>query len=113
MVAVLADDATVAEIKSVLSIRKFNGKTISVKKITSAAQASKFHLVYVSEAYTSKIKSIAKSKNTLVVSEKGQLNNGASIAFVLEDSKLKFKINEPVCAASGLQVSKTLMSLGV
>ena len=112
-VAVFADDATVAEIKSVLSIRKFNGKTISVKKITSASQASKYHLVYVSEAYASKIKSITKSKNTLVVSEKGQLNNGASIAFVLEDSKLKFKINEPVCAASGLQVSKTLMSLGV
>ncbi len=45
MVAALADDATVPEIKSVLSIRKFNGKTISVKKITSAKQASNFHLV--------------------------------------------------------------------
>ena len=60
-----------------------------------------------------KLKKLLTSKNTLVVSERGQINNGASIAFVLENSKLKFKINETACNASGLQVSKTLMSLGV
>jgi len=113
VVGVFANDATVAEINAVLGIRKFNGKSIKVKKITSAAQASNYHVVYVSAANSSKIKPITRSKNTLVISEKGQLNNGASIAFVLENSKLKFKINESACSASGLQVSKSLMSLGV
>ena len=110
-IGVYADDATVAEIKAVLGIRKFNGKSILVKKMTSAGQAPNFHIVYVSEANSSKIRAIKSSKNTLVVSEKGQLNNGASIAFVLENSKLKFKINESACSASGLKISKTLMSL--
>lgn len=116
VIGVYANDATVKEINAVLGIRKFNGKSIEVKKIGSASQASSCHIVFVSAAYGSNIKKIkegANLKNTLVVSEKGHINNGASIAFVLENSKLKFKINETACNASGLQVSKTLMSLGV
>ena len=116
VVGVYANDAVVKEIKAVLGIRQFNGKSIIVKKIASPLQASNCHIVYVSSANSSnvaKIKQSANLKNTLVVSEKGQLNNGASIAFVLENSKLKFKINESACNASGLQVSKGLISLGV
>jgi len=116
VVGVYANDATVKEINDVLGVRQFNGKSIVVKKITSPIQASNCHMVYVSASNSNniiKIKQNANLKNTLVVSEKGQLNNGASIAFVLENSKLKFKINESACSASGLQISKTLISLGV
>lgn len=116
VVGVYANDATVKEISAILGVRQFNGKKIEVKKITSPVQASNCHIVYVSASNSSnvaKIKQNANLTNTLIVSEKGQLKNGASIAFVLEDSKLKFKINESACTASGLQVSKTLMSLGV
>ena len=116
VVGVYANDATVKEINDVLGVRQFNGKSIAVKKITSPIQASNCHMVYVSASNSNniiKIKQNANLKNTLVVSEKGQLNNGASIAFVLENSKLKFKINESACSASGLQISKTLISLGV
>lgn len=115
VVGVYANDAVVNEINAVLGIRQFNGKSIVVKKISSPLQASNCHLVYVSApnaAQVAAIKSSANLKNTLVVSEKGQLRNGASIAFVLENSKLKFKINESACKASGLQVSKGLISLG-
>lgn len=116
IVGVYANEATVKEIKSVLGIRKFNGKSIEVKKISSPSQASNCHIVFVSTSYGSNIKKIkagANLKNTLVISERGHINNGAAIAFVLENSKLKFKINESACNASGLQVSKTLMSLSV
>lgn len=116
IIGVYANDATVKEISQVLSIRKFNGKSIQVKKIASPAQASNCHIVYVSAQNASKVKNIksgANLKNTLVVSEKGQLSNGASIAFVLENSKLKFKINQSACSASGLQVSQSLLALGV
>jgi uncharacterized protein DUF4154 len=116
VVGVYANDAVVKEISAVLGVRKFNGKSIVVKKIASPSQASNCHLVYVSTGNSAAIKRIKESanlKNTLVVSEKGQLNNGAAIAFVLENSKLKFKINESACNASGLQVSKGLISLGV
>lgn len=116
IVGVYASDAVVSEISSVLGVRQFNGKTIQVKKINSPLQASNCHVVYVSSSHAGKVadmKASADLKNTLVVSEKGQLTNGASIAFVLENSKLKFKINESACTASGLQVSKGLISLGV
>ena len=116
IIGVYANESTVSEINNILSVRKFNGKTIEVKKITSPAQASSCHIVFVSASYGSQVKKIkagANLKNTLLVSEKGQINNGASIAFVLENSKLKFKINESACTASGLQVSKSLISLGV
>lgn len=116
VIGVYANESTVKEINSILGIRKFNGKSIEVKKISSPSQASNCHIVFVSASYASNVKKIKQSanlKNTLLISEKGQINNGASIAFVLENSKLKFKINETVCNASGLQISKTLMSLGV
>jgi len=116
VIGVYANTTTVKEINDILGIRKFNGKSIEVKKISSPSQASSCHIVFVSASYGSNVKKIkegANLKNTLIVSEKGQIKNGASIAFVLENSKLKFKINETACNASGLQVSKTLMSLGV
>lgn len=116
VIGVYANDATVKEINDVLGIRQFNGKSFEVKKISSPAQASNCHIVFVSASYggnVKKIKATANLNNTLVVSERGQLNNGAAIAFVVENSKLKFKINESACTASGLQVSKGLLSLGV
>lgn len=113
VVGVYAKDATVSEINAVLGTRNFNGKSIQVKKITSAAQASSCHLLYVSSSNAKNIKSMGTLKNTLIVSERGQINNGASIAFIVENSKLKFKINEAACKTAGLQVSKGLISLGV
>lgn len=116
VIGVMAKDDVVEEINGILGIRKFNNKSIQVKKITSASQASSCHIVFVSADYSSHVKKIkegANLKNTLVVSEKGQINNGASIAFVLDNSKLKFKINEKACTASGLQVSQGLKALGV
>ncbi len=116
VIGVMANEKIVEEINSILGVRKFNSKSIQVKRISSASQASSCHIVFVSTQYASQVKKIkagANLKNTLVVSEKGQINNGASIAFVLDNSKLKFKINQSACASSGLQVSKSLISLGV
>lgn len=113
VVGVYAKNETFSEINAVLGSRDFNGKSIQVKKITSSAQASSCHLVYVSTSNAKNIKSMSGSKNTLIVSEKGQINNGASISFIVENSKLKFKINEAACKTAGLQVSKGLISLGV
>lgn len=113
VVGVYAKDATVSEINAVLGSRDFNGKSIQVKKITSTAQASSCHMIYVSASNAKNIKSMSHLKNTLIVSEKGQINNGACISFIVENAKLKFKINETACKGAGLQVSKGLISLGV
>jgi len=114
MVGVFADDKTVKEINNVIGIRNFNNKPIEVKKISSPTEAGNCHIVFVSSSFKSTLKQLntpAVLKNTLVVSEEGGMNNGASIAFILDNSKLKFKINESVCRSSGLQVSATLLSL--
>lgn len=116
IIGVFAKDATVEQIATVLGTREFNGKSIEVKKLTSPSQVSNCHIVFVSSAFGSNVKKISESnvlKNTLLVSEKGELNNGASIAFILENSKLKFKINEDAFKTSNLQISATLLSLGV
>lgn len=114
IVGVFGDKSTVAEINDVIGIRKFNNKDIEVIKVSSATEAAKCQIVFVSSRFKSTLKQLntpSVLKNTLVVSEEGGINNGASIAFILENSKLKFKINEPVCKASGLQISATLLSL--
>ncbi len=116
IVGMFANDATIEQFTAILGTRSFNGKMIEVKKILLPAQASNCHVVYVSSKLSSNIKKMHNSnvlKNTLVVSEKGGLENGASIAFVLENSRLKFKINEAACKTSNLQISASLLSLGV
>ncbi|MCB0497734.1 MAG: YfiR family protein [Cyclobacteriaceae bacterium] len=116
VVGVYANDETFDGFNKILAVRKFNGKSIEIKKLSSPEQASECHVVFVDQSNGSMVKKIttaADTKNTLIVSERGQLNNGAGIAFVLVNSKLQFKINEEVCKASGLQISASLLSLGV
>ncbi len=114
IVGVFADEQVVTEIINTIGVRKFNGKDIEVKKISSPEQAAECQIVFVTADYKSIIAQLNNPtvlKNTLLVSEEGGLENGASIAFFLDDAKLKFKINEPVCKSSNLQISATLLSL--
>ncbi len=114
LIGVFADERVVAEMSHVIGIRKFNNKTIEVTKISSASEAGKYQIIFVSSKYKSTIKQLNTPtilKNTLVVSEQRDVSSGVSVAFFLEGPKLKFKINEPVCKASGLQVNATLLSL--
>ena len=116
IIGVYANNETYDGLKAVLAVRKFNGKSIEVKKLNDATEASECHIVFVDQTNGSMVKKIsaeANTQNTLIVSERGQLNNGAGIAFVLSNSKLNFKINEDVCKAAGLQISASLLSLGV
>ncbi len=116
IIGVYSNAATFDELSGILSVRKFNGKAIIVKKLSAPAQASECHIVFVSGSNGGMVKKIvagANTKNTLIVSERGQLNNGAGIAFVLANSKLQFKINQATCKAAGLQISASLLSLGV
>ncbi|MCF6359908.1 MAG: YfiR family protein [Cyclobacteriaceae bacterium] len=116
IIGVYSSSTAFDELKGILSVRKFNGKSIEVKKLSSPAQASECHIVFVSQTNSGMVKKIvanADTKNTLIVSERGQLNNGAGIAFVLSNSKLGFKINQATCKAAGLQISASLLSLGV
>jgi hypothetical protein len=116
IIGVYSDGTTFDGLKKVLAVRKFNGKSIEVRHLKSPEEASECHVVFVDQTNSSMVKKIvasADTKNTLIVSERGQLNNGAGIAFVLSNSKLQFKINQDVCKASGLQISASLVSLGV
>lgn len=116
IIGVFSNSATFDELSGILSVRKFNGKSIMVKKLSSPTQASECHVVFVSSTNGGMVKKIvagADTKNTLIISERGQLNNGAGIAFVLANSKLQFKINQATCKAAGLQISASLLALGV
>lgn len=116
VIGVYSNSATFDELSGILSVRKFNGKSIEVKKLSAPTQASECHVVFVSASNGGMVKKIvagANTSNTLIVSERGQLNNGAGIAFVLANSKLQFKINQATCKAAGLQISASLLSLGV
>lgn len=116
IIGVFSNSTVFDELSGILSVRKFNGKSIMVKKLSSPAQASECHVVFVSSSNGGMVKKIvanANTKNTLIISERGQLNNGAGIAFVLANSKLQFKINQATCKAAGLQISASLLALGV
>ena len=114
VIGVYGTDATVSGFKATLAGRNFNGKSFEIKKISSPSQASDCHVVFVGSESVGLLKKISEGanlNNTLIVSEK--VSSNAGISFVEQNSKLKFKINEAKCKASGLQVSNDLMALSV
>ncbi len=114
IVGVYGDEKRANEINTIIGIRKFAGKDIEVKTVKSPTEAASCHIVFVPAAYKGMVKKLAipsVAKNTLIVSEEGGIESGASIAFLIDNSKLKFKVNEQVCKTSGLLISATLLSL--
>jgi len=115
IIGIFADNVSYKQLEAVLKNRKVGTQAIEVKKLSDASESSSCHIVFVDNSYSSTVKKIQESadlNNTLLVTAKDMTDRGAAISFVLKDSKLKFKINQDACRASGLQVSNNLLALG-
>ena len=115
IIGIYSDNTSFGQLEAVLKNRKVGNRAIEVRKLKDASESSVCHIVFVDNSYSSQVKKIqdtADLNNTLLVTAKDMTDRGAAISFVLKDSKLKFKINQDACRASGLQVSNNLLALG-
>ena len=102
------------EINANLSNKLVWGKNIKVVAINSAAEASKCHIVYLPKSNRKKVTDFMgtlPTTNTLIVTEEDFTTEGAAISFVLNETKVGFKVNKDRLEGAGLKVSASLMSL--
>lgn len=113
-VGIYGNTEALNEISANLSNKMVWGKNIKVVAINSAAEASKCHIVYLPKSNKKKVTDFMAtlpSTNTLIVTEEDLTTEGAAISFVLNETKVGFKVNKDRLEGAGLKVSASLMSL--
>jgi len=113
-IGVFGSETALKEIKANFSGRKFSGKDIRVINVAGIGDANASQLVYMPKSTKSKILNMfddADKSNTLFVSEDDLIDQGFPISFVINGTKLGFKVSKKNLEESGLKISSSLLSL--
>ncbi len=116
VVGVYGSDNALKVIKENLKDKRMGSKPVEIIKVNSPADVNACQVIYLPKLSKAKIIDLIDGSNhdgKLFVTEDDFTQNGASISFIIQNSKLKFKINKKEIDAAGLKVSGSLMSLGI
>ena len=104
-----------SEVASELKDNLKNKGGITVKVVTTAAEAKQCQIVYLPKTKSGKLRELVSQagSDVLIVTEEDLAEKGASVSFVLDGSKLRFKINQGALDKAGLQASSSLLSLAI
>ena len=104
-----------SEVASELEANLKSKGGIIVKVIKTAQQAKNCEIVYLPKTKSEKLSELvsAVGSDVLIVTEEDLASKGASVSFVLDGSKLRFKINQVALNKAGLQASSSLLSLAI
>jgi uncharacterized protein DUF4154 len=105
------------DLEKTIRDRKVNDHEFQFKILTSAADATNCHIVFISpseKANFSKIIGSLHNASVLTVSETdGFIQAGGMINFKIEDAKIRFEISDEAAKKAGLKISSKLLSLAV
>ncbi|MEO0333357.1 MAG: YfiR family protein [Bacteroidota bacterium] len=93
-----------------------NKGEITVKAISSSSEAKDCHIIYVPKSASSQLTALVSELDEagiLIVTEEDLASEGAPVSFVIDGSKLRFKINQLALKKTGLQASSSLLSLAI
>jgi len=110
-----ASDITDA-LENTLKGKKIAGKDIELRMLSDPHDISECHIVYVSESNSKSIalvKETVGSNSILIVTEEDLIKKGATISFVVEDDRLKFKLKKSALSNAGLTATEGLLRLAI
>jgi len=116
IIGVYGSDNALKVLKENLKNKKMGSKDIEIIKVNSPAAANNCEVIYAPKSNKTKIINLIDNSNPkgkLFVTEDDLIKNGASISFVIQNSKLRFKINKSKIDDAGLKISSSLLSLGI
>lgn len=116
IIAVLGETEEMEDLQKTLKGKKVTGKEIQVRKIETLDKAEEYQIIYLFSSASKELVSVLKAisgKNVLVVTEEDLAKKGATISFVVEDDKLRFKLNESVLLKTGLKATDGLLKLAI
>ncbi|HEX5168422.1 MAG TPA: YfiR family protein, partial [Cyclobacteriaceae bacterium] len=117
VVGVIGDDQVYNTLKQWYDGKPKGSKKYTIKKLSSPAEASGCHVVYMGKT---KVKDFDDMKNSVtghsvltITDGNGLGQRGSCINFKVVDGKLKFELNQGVVADSNLRVSGQLSSMAI
>ena len=116
LIVVVGDSPVINYLKQMAATRTVGSQKMVVKKVSSASAASGAHLIFLTKSKSGELdnaKSIAKSSNAMLVTEKPGLGRkGASMNFIDNSGRIGFEINKSALKASGIKINPKLEQLG-
>jgi hypothetical protein len=117
IIGVMGDNEAYAQLTQYTANRKVGTKSIVIKKIESVDEAAYCQLVFIPTSKSQKVGEIKNrlgNKPCMVVCEKeGSNASGSTIEFIIEEGKLKFRVNEERAKQQNLVVSKALLDMSI
>jgi hypothetical protein len=104
------------ELRLAMNEKKVGGHSIEIRIITSIEQISECNIIYLPRASSRELNLVRTSsggKNVLIVTEEDLIKKGASISFVVEDDRLKFKLKRSALKESGLMATDGLLKIAI
>jgi hypothetical protein len=102
--------------ENTLSGKKVAGKEIELKAITSMDRADECNIIYLPESQSRNIAELIEKcsgKSILIVTEADLIKKGATISFIIEDDKLRFKLKKASLLQAGLHATEGLLNLAI
>lgn len=116
IIGIYGESEILDELQSILGEKKAGGRVIVIRVITSVDQVDGCRIVYLPGSNTknlSVLKEAIGHKSILVVTEEDLIRRGASISFVVEDDRLRFKLKTKSLSDAGLKASNGLLKLAI
>jgi hypothetical protein len=113
-IQVVGDGEIYDELLKISKSRKVGSRSIAVRKLTSLAEITKCHIVFIispNQAQLEKFVTANKTPILIVTSRDGFLEKGSDLNFVQKGDKLSYQINESNLQIKRIKVSKVLVSM--
>lgn len=115
IIGVLGDNPFHEDLEKTVRNKTVDDHPLVVKQFQSVAEALGSHILFISASEKGRLAEILKElrgRSVLTVGDMDRFDeNGGMINFVLEDSKIRFKINNEAASKAGLKISSKLLSL--
>jgi YfiR/HmsC-like len=115
VIGILGEDPFGANLELAIQGKNINGHPLSIRKLESSAEMKSCQVIFVCrKPKHNLLATVAKLKNAsvLTVSETDHfIEAGGMINFVVEDTKVRFEINDSAASHAGLTISSKLLSL--
>lgn len=117
IIGVLGSNPISKELETITSTQRAGNQAMKVKVFSTVEEITNCHIIYVSPNKGNLVPQLLakiSGSNTLVVSDnKGGIQQGSGINFILDGDKLKFEISKHNIEVKGLRVSTSLLNLGI
>jgi len=116
-ICVVGQDHFGAALNNTLADETIAGKTVAVKRIQAAQEATNCQILFISGSEENQLKQILtvlKGSSVLTVSDMPQFSRqGGMVQFILDGSRVRFEINLASAERAGLILSSELLKLAV